>query len=198
MPKPYTFPTLYNEALQLNITKLKNWKYLIPEQIQSGRITWSVDGNEISSISILVNTKAEQSFIELDYKCNDEKIKYKVKLTSKPSNLGRGKLWYFICPKTNKHCRKLHLIGDYFLHRTAFKGCMYESQTYSKFYRLLGKTIGVDFSLDNLYSELYKKHFKKTYAGKPTKKYLKLSAKINQLESISHIEIATALAGYKI
>ena len=41
MPKPYTFPTLYNEAFQLSISKMKEWEYLNPEQIKTGTITWS-------------------------------------------------------------------------------------------------------------------------------------------------------------
>ena len=38
MAKFPTFPTLYNEALQISITKLKEWEYLNPEQIKSGTI----------------------------------------------------------------------------------------------------------------------------------------------------------------
>lgn len=33
MPKPHTFPTLYNDVLQISITKLKEWEYLNPEQL---------------------------------------------------------------------------------------------------------------------------------------------------------------------
>ena len=58
MPKPYTFPTLYNEALQISISKLKEWKYLNPEQIKSGTLNWSSNGNPTGSISIQVNTTA--------------------------------------------------------------------------------------------------------------------------------------------
>ena len=60
MPKPHTFPTLYNEALQISISKLKEWEYLNPEQIKSGTITWSRNGNQTGSISIQVNTHSEQ------------------------------------------------------------------------------------------------------------------------------------------
>ncbi len=60
MPKPHTFPTLYNEALQISISKLKEWEYLNPEQIKSGTLTWSRNGNKTGSISIKVNTHSEQ------------------------------------------------------------------------------------------------------------------------------------------
>ncbi len=46
MPKPQTFPDLYDDALQLNISKLKEWGYLEQEQIKSGTINWSSSGNK--------------------------------------------------------------------------------------------------------------------------------------------------------
>ena len=193
MPKPHTFPTLYNEALQIHISKLKGWGYLDPEQIKSGTLNWSRNGNPTGSISIRVNTHSEQPYIELDYKYRDEPRNYKVYLTSTPSNLNRGEIWYFICPQTKKRCRKLYSIGGYFLHREAFNGCMYETQTQSKKYRQLDKTLGAYFEIDNLYSELYKKNFKKTYAGKPTKRYLRIIEQIQKAESIPYHEIERAM-----
>src|SRR5690554_4026605 len=189
MPKPHTFPTLYNEALQISISKLKEWEYLNPEQIKSGTITWSRNGSQTGSISIKVNTHSEQPYIELDYKYKGEPRNYKVSLVSKPSNLGKGLIWYFLCPQTNKRCRKLYSIGGYFLHREAFNGCMYETQTQSKKYRQLDKTLRAYFKTDGLYSQLYQKHFKKTYAGKPTKKYLRIMEQIQKAESIPYHEI---------
>ena len=193
MPKFPTIPTLYDEVLQLSITKLKEWKYLNPEQIKSGTITWSRNGNTTGSISIKVNTHSEQPFIELDYKYKDEPRNCQIQMVSVPSNLGKGLILYFLCPQTNKRCRKLYLIGGYFLHREAFKNCMYESQTKSKKYRQLYKKLGAYFKSDNLYSELYKKNFKKTYAGKPTKKYLRIMEQIQKAESIPCYEIERAM-----
>lgn len=191
MAKFPTFPTLYNKALQIDISKLKGWGYLNPEQIKSGTLNWSRNGESTGSISIQVNTHSEQPYIELDYKYRDEPRNYKVYLTSIPSNLGKGEIWYFICPHTKKRCRKLYLIGGYFLHREAFKGCMYETQTQSKKYRQLDKTLGAYFEIDNLYEELYKKNFKKTYAGKPTKKYLRIMEQIQKAyHEIEEIEKA--------
>jgi len=193
MPKPYTFPTLYNEVLQIHISKLKEWGYLAPGKIKRGTIDWSRNGNPTGSISIRVNTQSEQPYIELDYKYRDEPRNYKVFLTSTPSNLNRGEIWYFLCPQTNKRCRKLYSIGGYFLHREAFNGCMYETQTQSKKYRQMDKIFGAYFKSDNLYSELYKKHFKKSYAGKPTKKYLRIMEGIQKAESVPFNEIKRAL-----
>ena len=60
---------------------------------------------------------------------------------------------------------------------------MYESQTQSKKYRQLDKSVGAYLKADELYSQLYQKHFKKTYAGKPTKKYLRIIEQIQKAEN---------------
>jgi len=87
VPKPHTFPTLFDEVLQIHLSKLKEWGYLNPSQIKTGTITWNRNGNQTGSISILVNTLNEEPFIELDYKYRDESRNYKVSLISIPSNL---------------------------------------------------------------------------------------------------------------
>ena len=189
MPKPHTFPTLFNEALQISISKLKEWKYLNRNQLKSGTLSWSRNGNPTGSISVRVNTGSEQPYIELDYKYKDEPRNYKIRLISMPSNLGKGHIWYFLCPQTNKRCRKLYSIGGYFLHREAFNGCMYQSQTQTKKWREMEKVYGCYFDIEKWYEELHKKHFKKFYNGKPTKRYLRLMEKIEKAERISFKEI---------
>jgi hypothetical protein len=189
MPKQSTYPTLFEDVLQLHLCKLKEWGYLEPNKLTKATYSWSRNGKQIGSISIYVNSNSEQPFIELDYNYKDEPRKYKVLLTSTPSNLGKGLIWYFICPSTGKRCRKLYSIGGYFLHREAFKGCMYEKQTQSKYSRKVDKTLGAFFDAENLAAQLYKKHFKQTYAGKPTKRYLRIMEKIDKAESIPYHEI---------
>jgi hypothetical protein len=66
---------------------------------------------------------------------------------------------------------------------------MYEKQTQSKKSRYLDKTLGVYFLTDQLFEQLYKKHFKKQYAGKPTKKYLRIMEQIQKAESMPYHEI---------
>ena len=193
MPKPHTFPTLYDDLKTVSISFLTKQGYLKPNQWQSGIISWSRNGNKTGSISILVNTQSERPYLELDYKCNGTPINYRVQLVLAPSNLGKGVVWYFVCPHTGKRCRKLYLADTYFYHRSAFKKCMYEKQTQSKKSRYLDKTLGVYFRLDQLYENLYKKHFKKQYAGIPTKKYLKLIQEIERAENRSLFEINHAL-----
>ena len=192
MPKFPTFPTLYDEVLQINISKLMEWGYLRPDQIKSGTLSWNSNGHKTGSISIRANT-LHMPFIELDYKYQEELRNYKVRLVSVPSNLGKGKVWYFLCPKTNKRCRKLYLIGGYFYHREAFNGCMYECQVQGKFFRALDKTLGACFRADQLYDQLYSKNFKKYYAGKPTKKYARIMEKLKYASEIDMEEVEKQL-----
>jgi hypothetical protein len=132
----------------------------------------------------VVNTFAGRPYLELDYKCNAEPIK-KVYLVAGHFNLGQGKVWYFLCPNTRKRCRKLYMIDRYFLHRTVFRGAMYEKQTYSKNARQQIKTWGKMFKAEQIYG----KYFKKQYTGKPTKQYLQLLKQIQPLNSILQKEL---------
>jgi hypothetical protein len=184
MPKFPTFPILYDDLKTISISFLTKHGYLKPNQRQSGIITWNCNGNKTGSIWIRVDTISDEPYIELDYKCNEAPINYIVKLISTPSNLGKGVVWYFVCPRTGKLCRKLYLADIYFCHRLAIKGCMYEKQTQSKSYRHLDQTLGKYYRAEELYEQISRKHFKKTYAGKPTKRYVKLSIQMQNARSI--------------
>lgn len=130
-----TSPHLFDDCLTLSTTKLKEWGYLEESQIRNGTVSWTSAFRK-SEISIKVNTFSNT--VLLDYLVGGEPKRYKVKLTTMNSNIGGGKIWFFVCPFTNKRCRKLYLGSDYFAHRTAYTG-MYSSQTESKFYRRLSK-----------------------------------------------------------
>ncbi len=176
-----TFPTLIDECNNISIGFLLKNGYLKDNTNKSGIITWSWDGQKTDSISIRLIMDNRPRII-FDYKSDNEPRNYSVYLSSLPSNLGKGVLWYFICMHTGKRCRKLHLLDGYFIHRSALRGGMYESQTRSKSWRTMEKVYGSYFELDRHYEELYSKHFKKFYNGRPTKRYLKLMRKINEGE----------------
>jgi hypothetical protein len=185
MPKIPTYPTILDHVKQISISKLKEWGYLEDHTFKSGTITWSQNGQELGSIRIRSNMKAKQPFIQLSYTYNkEEPVDYRVKLTSVPSNLGVGKLWYFVCPETGKRCRKLYGAGKNFLHREAFPDAMYESQTLSKHGRELNRYFSLYGSLDDLYEELYSKGFTTHYNGKPTKRYKQIMSQLEQVKKM--------------
>ena len=179
MSKYPTYPTLYDDVLQINITQLIKCGYIIPGHIIEGELVWSNNQDQLDSILIYVNT-IEEPYIELEYEYDNETRNYIIQLVSISSNLGLGEVWYFLCPETNKRCRKLYFINGYFHHREAFEGCMYGCQTKSKSYR---DSIIKTFSKSSkCLKEVTKKYFKQSYAGKPTRRYLKLMKKVNQLK----------------
>lgn len=192
MPKPYTFPTIYDDCLTINISDLKKWGYFEPNHYKSGVLSWSRNGEVHSKISIAISM-GDSPYMELDYTCNDEPRKYKVYFETVPSNLGKGEIYYFLCPFTKLRCRKLYLIGGYFCHRSKAPNGLYDTQVRSKHYRSMEKLYGAYFSLDRLYEQLYSKHFRKYYAGKPTKRYLKLKRQIEKGEAIPYHEIEKAM-----
>ena len=116
MPKPHTFPILYDEVKTVEISFLKKHGYLNPSHIKRGAISWSRYGEETGSISITVDTKSVEPHVVFDYKYNGEPVKYKVFLHKTQSNLGKGEMFCFRCPKTHKYCRKLYLVDTLFLH----------------------------------------------------------------------------------
>ncbi|OIQ16615.1 MAG: hypothetical protein BM557_09900 [Flavobacterium sp. MedPE-SWcel] len=197
MPKPNTHPILFDNVLQIHIKKLKEWGYINPIKIINATLNWSINGNKIGSISLIVNTTCNNPYLELLYTHSDISYNYIVNLISVPSNLGKGELWFFICPKTGKRCRKLYCIDGYFLHRDAFNGIMYQSQIYSKKWREMSKIYGDYFSSERIYEQLYKKHLKKTYRGRPTKKYAKLALQIKKAENISDLEIENQIVKWQ-
>ncbi|MEI8202426.1 MAG: hypothetical protein WCH34_05405 [Bacteroidota bacterium] len=189
MPKYPTYPTLYDECKTISISNLKQWKFLTVGEFKSGIISWSRNGEVNSRISISVSINPFNPHIKLDYLCNEIPITYIVYLASIPSNLGKGVIWYFVCPQTGKHCRKLYLVDTYFYHRSAFRYCMYDKQTKSHKSRNIYKLFDRLFSSDGAYEKIYSKHFKKKYRGKPTKRYLKLLKQAEASVGISELEL---------
>lgn len=143
MPKPYTFPTLLDNALQLNIRNLKRDGFIDPGRIRSGTVTWSCNGNKTASISIMVDMHTAPPYIELGYSYGDKPRKYRIRLVSVSSNLGAGEVWYFLCPTTSMRCRILYSVGGWFLHREAFSGVYYDSQIRSKKTRYFDRLYGL-------------------------------------------------------
>jgi hypothetical protein len=170
MAYPRIFPTLYDEVLTLDTKSYK--VYLKPNQLSTGVSRWTRNGEVTARIGFTIHMEATSGYLELDYTFNEKPLKYRVPIVSKPNNLGIGLIWYFVCPVTKKHCRKLYLVGGYFLHREAFTGCMYKKQTKSKSSRPFTKMLDQLFAKSD-FMEGREKYFKTHYQGKPTKNYLK-------------------------
>jgi hypothetical protein len=182
MAKTYTNPIIIDNLKTLSVSFLGKHGYLRPNLRQSGTVSWSQNGNRTDSISIKVNTQPESQYLELDYTCNNARVNYRVHLISSASNLGNGVVWFFICPKTGKRCRKLHLADTFFYHRSAVKGCFYESQVQSKGSRSLLKAFSSIFLMADIDEKVTAKHFKMAYKGKETKNFQRLMKRYDQYQ----------------
>ena len=186
MPKPHTFPFIFDETKRIAISDLKKLDYLKPNTEKKGVIYW-VDNDDVKTGTIAVESriKNDLKILIFDYKCNDKSYNYTIPLVTIPSNLGKGEIWYFICPFTSNRCRKLHLIDCKFMHRKGLPSGVYSKQLHSKKWREMERLYGDVFELEKYYKELFSKNFTKYYNGKPTKRYLKLMKKINKAENCS-------------
>ena len=180
----YSSSTIYNNVCQFSISDLKKWGYLIWGRTKSGSISWSYGERESSGVSIEVCFNYG-AYIELSYSFAEQDRKYRVLMTSVPSNLNKGDVWYFLCPFTHKRCRILYFINGYFAHREAFSGCLYESQSESGRTRAIGKTTRKVCGADKLEKELSKKYFKTHYAGRMTKRYFRIIKALRERGDIS-------------
>lgn len=182
MPNHHSFPTLFDDVLKINISKIKKSGFL--EANKSGNITWSRNGESFSSISI-DSRITNSNTILLSYSYNGESRVCKIQIVTVQSNLGKGEIPLFICPVTHKKSRILYFINGYFVHREASKESMYESQTYSKNMREQFKLFENITGHEKAYEKIHSKYFKKFYNGKPTKSFVKLLKKIQLSESYS-------------
>lgn len=185
MPKAYTFPYLFDEVKSLSITDLKKMSYFIQNNTIGGTINWKMRGENTGSIGVKVTMNGNDTYIDLNYTCNNQDYNYRVFVVSVKSNLNKGKILYFKCKFTGMKCRKLHLINGRFQHRTAIKTGMYSTQTHSKKWLQIKRVFGSCFDNDKIYSEIYGKHFRQFYKGKPTKRYLKLMQRLKELDKVN-------------
>ncbi|SKA21407.1 hypothetical protein SAMN04488128_1021623 [Chitinophaga eiseniae] len=186
-----TYPATFEDRKSISISDLRKWNYLQPDSWRSGTLSWSRRGTVHSQISFCVDMVTTGPYLELSYNWQQQPIHYKVKLTALTSNLGAGKVWYFICPQTSKRCRKLYFKNGYFQYRG--EG-YYEKQIQSKYYRHLEKTYGPALRGDQLYNQLHSRYFRKFYNGKPTKRYVKLMAQLNAANSVSERNLMLAMS----
>lgn len=158
MPKFPTFPFIFDEAKSLSISDLRKLRYFNKNSITNGTINWTNRGEKTGSISVSLLMNDNKNVLSFDYKCNGTDYKYDVCLITLPSNLGKGKVWYFYCPFTGKRCRKLHLIQERFMHRSALPSGMYSKQAQSKKWRQVERVYGSYFDSDEVYAELHSKY----------------------------------------
>lgn len=183
MARTTSFPKLFDDAFKIDLSVLKKRGFLRPNQVNTGVVEWWLLGRRRGAVTVEVTTVSDEWSLEIKYRQNDFLLSEQVELASFPSNLGRGVVWYFICPTTKNKCRTLYSFdGSPFQHREAFEGCFYQSQVRGKESELCNEMRRYS-GLSKAFEELESKYFKRSYAGFPTKRYLKL---LERIDSVSN------------
>ena len=99
-------------AFNIDITQFRKRKSLVEGKAYSGTLKWNTNGNESSILFEANYQDSNNIYLRLNYNLKRngvwEEIDYRVQIIEIPSNLGKGKLLYFICPVTGNRCRKLY------------------------------------------------------------------------------------------
>ncbi len=176
MPRYPTFPDCFDEVKQITITGLKRCGFFRPNMITRGSYGWTRDGQNSELIEI--TACLADRYIELNYVYGDEPIAYRVELESISKHFG-GCEWYFICPETDRRCRKLYGIGKLFLSRFAYPSTMYSIQTESK----RGREIMKALRCIEIRRELQtRRHCPPKYKGTETKRYRRMIEKATRID----------------
>ena len=155
-----------NQCLQLQIKPLlKELKVNLDSA--NGTIKWT-NG---ASISFIINKNITGFTLILDYKRTingDAKpVQYKINIEPLTSNLGKGEIYFFLCPFTFKRCKTLYLgyESEYFKSLKAYKNRIYYPSQLSSY---LDKHNDTYWRLEKRLETMQTKHIKSHYKGKVT------------------------------
>jgi hypothetical protein len=161
-----------------HFTKWKIFKY--------SDCTFLLNWNDGSSISVTLINSPEEMYLNLSYTLKDRSeysydLNYKVIIDKVPSNLGKGFIYYFVCPITYKRCRILYrAYGSHtFRSKESYKYRLYyPAQINPKKYRIFDKKE----SAEDKYMDIIKgrKRDQDYFKGKRTKYSIKKENYLNR------------------
>jgi len=161
-------PTIEN-AIKISIKDLKLKGLLAMDKCIISTLSWSIKTDKIASIRYF--KPIDNEAIHLWYKTKGKEYHCKIDLVEIDSNLGKGKIMYFICPATNTKCRYLYFTNysTLFQSKLGLNGIIYySSQLTYKSNRLNDKYWRIINQIEA------KKNHRKMYAGRHTKEFLQI------------------------
>ena len=168
------------EVIRIELSYLLKNGYIKKGKYILGSLTWT-NG---SSIHFESHLETHIPYIRLAYQNTDSysgeitKQDYKIYLTTIPSNLSRGQIYYFICPITGRRCRILYKCYGSLIWKSRFAyrhRIYYHTQVCSKYDYHNTRYWNLTRELETLYKRGKKSH----YRGKDTR----LIYRIDQLEA---------------
>lgn len=162
------------EVLRIELSYLLRQGLIKKGYEMPGILTWT-NGSKISFASTY---SVDEKYLRLVYTITSnsgeaENFDYKIKLTTIPSNLGRGEILYFVCPITGRRARILYNCygSKIWKSREAYNHRIYyASQQCSKYYYHNTRYWNIDKQLQSL-NNSKKSHYK----GKETRLNKKIS-----------------------
>jgi hypothetical protein len=182
MPRPLSSQPDLDAGARIEIAYLKANGYL--KGYKSGEVAWYIGSTRTGKVNITVDVRSENPGMTLSYSFQGKSINHFVPLVRVPSNLGKGFVWLFLCPITQKHCRILYENGKHFTHREAVKGGMYSCQSIQKSLLNTKKAYALTDGKKSLAKRITGKYFRATYRGKPTKTFLKWQRDFERLQRL--------------
>lgn len=189
MPKPSKYPLIINNMKRLCVQTFVNGGCIKQGYVVQGISNWTTQGEVTSSISFKIDYTKQEPIIILDYSNEQKDYSISIQITSVKSNLGKGKIYYFICPETKKRCKYLTLFRCEFIHRTALPYAFYESQWYSKKIRFCDKVLKIQNKHYKALDLIDSKHFKREYNKRLTKTFLNALNDIKNGQKVEHIDV---------
>ena len=187
--------TVY-ESKRLELSGLLKQRFIKKGHQIATRLSWT-DNRGANTGSILMfssyTDELDGKYIELSYAHfdrdgNKSNHKYRIRLLEQPSNLGKGKILYFICPKTFVRCRILYMAygSPIFKARVAYRPRLYyDCQRASKLSRYNDSFWRIDSHLGKLLARA--RQGKRTFKGRLTKaarRYTRLYSKQCVMEEL--------------
>ena len=99
---------IFENTLQLSLSKLKEWGFLHRGTVKTSILTWRLNGEITGSIKLRADNLSNNCHIEMEYKIDSIDRKQTVFIVLKESNLKKGQIMYFKCSISGKLCRNLY------------------------------------------------------------------------------------------
>jgi hypothetical protein len=166
-----------NDARELNLSRLMESDLFRPGCNTTVHWTWRRGKKQTAGIELSVCYSDAVPYLRLRYSMVRQGVAthldYNIQLRAKPSNLGAGQVFYFVCPASDRLCRKLYLAYDshVFKCRQAYQTRLYYPlQKSSKMQRWNDRCHHLEAKI----KEMQKGRAAFHYAGKLTKRALRL------------------------
>ena len=137
-------------------------------------VSVTLAGCDKDQFTIQVDISQPQPFITISQLGNRQASNCRVNIIPKPLQVNSGSNWYFICPFTGIHCRKLFFYEGCFLNRKAIPGIYSKQMLSGNQRRIITRYNNINV-LASLAQKAGAPYFRPQYAGKPTKIYRKIN-----------------------